>query len=415
MIQRIQQQSYKGTIVIPPSKSDSQRAILCAGLAFGTSILKNVGISADELAMIATIRKFGARIQYLNEKELEVRGVGGLLFNSTDQIEVGESGLGVRLLTAIASTSNLEVSIQGEGSLLKRDLSFFERVLPQMGVQVTSNNGKLPLKVKGPIQGGNYNVDGSESSQYISGLLMAFPFSETDTQLNVENLKSKLYVQMTLATLKSFGISVHQSSDVFTIPRNQNFSASDYQIDGDWSSASCWLAASALGCDISVQGLSLSSLQADKQLLNAFLVANCQVIHSENGISIEGKNRKAFHFDATDCPDLFPALTVFAVLTEGESRIKGIHRLANKESDRASTLKSEFEKLGASIRFEGDEMCILGGKVLKGTTVSSHNDHRIAMCLAIAGMFTSEEIEIHHAESVAKSYPDFWMDLERLA
>lgn len=414
MIQRIQQHIYKGAIVIPPSKSDSQRALLCAGLAFGTSILKNVGASADELAMITTIRKLGARIQYLNDKELEVRGIGGLIFNSTDHIEVGESGLGVRLLTGIASTSNLEVTIHGEGSLLKRDLSFFERVLPKMGVQVTSNNGKLPIKVKGPIQGGNYSIDGSESSQYISGLLMAFPFSEIDTQLNVENLKSKPYVQMTLATLKSFGISVQESSDVFTIPGNQNYSASNYQIDGDWSSASCWLVASALGCDISVQGLSLSSLQADNQLLNAFLASNCEVIHSENGISIEGKNRKAFNFDATDCPDLFPALTVFAVLTEGESRIKGIHRLKNKESDRATTLKSEFEKLGASIRFEDDEMCILGGKALNGTTVSSHNDHRIAMCLAIAGMFTSEEIEIHHAESVAKSYPDFWKDLEGL-
>lgn len=414
MIQKVSKKNYSGTIHIPASKSDAQRAILCAGLAFGTSLLHNVGDSDDEKAMLSTLRKFGARIQYRENGVLEIRGIGSLMFNSIDQLNAGESGLGVRLLTALASTSNMAITITGGGSLLQRDLSFFDTYFPQMGVEIASNNGKLPIEVKGPLLGGNYTVDGSESSQYISGLLMALPFAEDNSILRVENLKSKSYVDMTIKTMEAFGIMTQREGDEFTIKGNQNYSAADYLIDGDWSSASCWLVASALGCEVTVSGLSMSSLQADKELLEVLTSSNCKIHQSEKGISVDGSERQPFDVDLTDCPDLFPAVTLFASLTNGVSKIKGVDRLANKESNRGLTLQSEFAKLGCKIELIEDEMIIYGGSFLKGGNVSSHHDHRIAMCLAIAGIFSNTEIEIENAEAVSKSYPRFWQDLALL-
>lgn len=414
MIQKVSKKNYSGVIDIPASKSDAQRAILCAGLAFGTSLLQNVGNSDDEKAMLATLRKFGARIQYRENRVLEIRGIGSLMFNSTDEINVGESGLGVRLLTALASTSNLAITINGGGSLLQRDLSFFDTYLPPMGVEVTSHNGKLPIQVKGPLLGGNYTVDGSESSQYVSGLLMALPFAEDNSLLKVVNLKSVSYVAMTLKTMEAFGISIQRMDDHFSISGNQNYSATDYIIDGDWSSASCWLVASALGLEVSVIGLSTESLQADRQLLEALRCANCTINEQGIGISVDGANRKPLEFDLTHCPDLFPALTVFASLTAGVSWLKGVSRLANKESNRGLTLQSEFAKLGCKIELLDDNMIIYGRSYLDGANVSAHGDHRIAMCLGIAGMFSEGGLCIDGAEVVSKSYPGFWNDLVAL-
>jgi len=414
VIQVIKKQNYQGIIAIPPSKSDSQRAILCAGLAFGISVLSNVGKSDDEKVMISTIRSLGARIHFKDEKTLEIKGVGGLQLNSIKKIELGESGLGARLLISIAATSTQSIELNGEGSLLDRDMSFFENYLPKMGVEITSNNFKLPIIVKGPIKGGNYSVDGGQSSQYISGLLMALPFANEATVLKVTDLKSRPYVYMTLGTLKHFGIDVRELGDHYFIRENQQFSGKDYTIDGDWSSASYWLVASALGIDVSVKGLSMNSLQADKSILQAFLSANCEIINSKEGIRIKGKNRVPFSFDATDCPDLFPALVVLACFTKGKSVLKGVNRLANKESHRANTLKQEFEKLGFKIELIDNEMLIHGGGDVKGCRCGSHHDHRIAMCLAIVGMFSDEGIEIEDSEVVTKSYPGFWEDLRLL-
>ncbi len=397
MIKKVFPADYHGIISIPPSKSDSQRAILCAALANDESELVNIGESADELAMLeaAEIIK--------NTKEIK-------------SIFIGESGLGVRLLTAIAAVFDHEIEISGHGSLLNRDLSFFERFLPQMGVKVQSNQGKLPLKIQGPIQGGSYEVDGSDSSQYISGLLMALPLAKTDSILLVKNLKSVPYVEMTLKTLKAFGIHIDVSGSTYSIKGNQSYKACSYQIDGDWSSASCWLIASTLGKNISVKGLSMSSLQADRQLLNALMSANCKVIRSDEGISIDGGQRETMNFDASDCPDLFPALAIYSALTEGENRIKGIHRLENKESNRAVALKVELGKLGVRVVLDADndEMIIFGKNRISGGKVNAWNDHRIAMSMAILGLFTTSEMEIEGAESVSKSYPSFWEDLEGL-
>lgn len=410
---QITAKKHSGTILIPPSKSDSQRALLIASLGNGLSTLHNVGSSEDEKAMIENIQQIGATIEWIDKKTLKVQG--GVNQHPIHEINCGESGLGLRLLTAIATLMSSPVKMVGSGSLLNRNHNFFERFFPQMNVEVVSNEGKLPITIKGPLHAGTFRVDGSESSQYISGLLIAFSQTEGQTSLIVENSSSTPYIDMTLQTLRHFGVKIGAENSIYVINGRQSIQPTDYTIDGDWSSASFWLVASALGLDISVDGLSMTSKQADKAILNAFISANCRVLNTENGIVIDGSNRTALDFDATNCPDLFPALATYSALTLGISKIKGVHRLANKESDRGKALVEEFQKLGVFIKIEGDYMLIEGGSKIKSATVHSHHDHRIAMCLAILGLVSQLEITIETAEAVGKSYPNFWSDLEQLS
>jgi 3-phosphoshikimate 1-carboxyvinyltransferase len=402
---------YAGIIQIPSSKSDTQRAVLATALCKGTSILSNIGNSKDEVAMIEAVQKLGAQVIAIESNKTEIAGIQE--FPSDVKIDMHESGLGFRLIANVCAAHTGSFEIIGSGSLSKRPMHFFEEILPLFGAKVKSQNGYIPIEIEGPMHGSEISLDGSLSSQYLSGLLMALPLLENESRLTVKNLKSIPYIEMTINTLSQFGIEIkHQDFEQFVIAGKQKYLATSYEIEGDWSAASYWLVASALGQEIGVSGLLLTSLQADKAILKAFEAANCNVIFGENQIAIEGNERKSFQFDATHCPDLFPALTTFAAFCDGRSDIKGISRLKHKESDRGEVLKLEFEKLGINIVLneQDDMMHIYGKNSIEGGKVSSHNDHRIAMCLAIAGMFSETEIEIDQAESVEKSYLDFWGD-----
>lgn len=405
--------SLFGSVQIPPSKSDSQRAILAASLSTSTTVLYNIGVSNDEKSMMENCSLLGAKFNHVGDGKYIVEGIQAFPQKAT--LNVGESGLGLRLITAVCAAHNGEFHITGEGSILERNQTFFEEHLTQLGVSVESNDGFLPLKIVGPISGGELVVDGSMSSQFLSGLLMALPLIEANSTLKVNNLKSVPYVKMTLNTLNDFGVQINYTTfDEFNIPGNQNYNTERYAIQSDWSSASYWLVASALGHDIKLVGLLLDTNQADVELLEALTKANCAVVADETGIHVDGTNRKPFSFDATHCPDLFPALVSFACFCDGITTLKGVHRLKNKESDRGVVLKEEFEKLGASIEISEDQMTIDGSKLLRGANVDSHNDHRIAMCLAVTGINLEGEMKISGAEAVNKSYPEFWNHLDSL-
>lgn len=413
MIKTVIPGKYEGRIAIPSSKSDGQRAILAAALAKGTSTLHNTGNSKDEQSMLEAIRELGAEIEFTAEKTAEITGIQQ--FPESAVLNMHESGLGVRLMTSVCAAHTGKYTIIGNGSSLNRPMYFFEETLPLFNTKVTTNNGFLPLEIEGKMKGSDVTLDGSQSSQYISGMMMALPLIDTESRLTVNNLKSIPYLQMTLNTLAKFGISIlHQNFEQFIIAGQQKYLSTTYTIEGDWSSASYWLVASALGQNITVDGLSMYSLQADKAIIHAFETANCTIHYIDEGIQIHGRNRKAFQFDATHCPDLFPALVTFAAFCDGRSDISGVHRLTHKESNRGTVLKSEFEKIGVNIVLDGDVMHVYGKEAIEGGKVNSHNDHRIAMCLAIAGMFSDAPVEIEDAESVGKSYLDFWKDLEKL-
>ena len=409
----IHPQKRQGIIHVPASKSDSQRALLASALANGESKLFNVGNSKDELAMLSTIQQLGAKTIKQNDNTTLVIGIQK--FPKVAELNMEESGLGIRLISSICAAHEGFFTIYGSGSLKNRPLTFFEETLPKFKAEISSNNGFIPLKIKGAMQGSTVEMNGSESSQYISGMLMALPLLKENSIIRVSNIKSLPYLQMTLNTLNKFGIEIlHQNYEEFSIKGNQNYTPTTYTVEGDWSSASYWLVASALGSNIELSGLSMTSLQADKKILEAFEKANCTIKLSHNKISIDGSNRKAFQFDATHCPDLFPALATFAALCEGITEIKGVERLIHKESNRGIVLQQEFAKIGVAIKLDRDMMFIEGKSTIGGGKISSHNDHRIAMSFAIAGLFSSEKIEITEAQAVSKSYPSFWDDLESL-
>jgi 3-phosphoshikimate 1-carboxyvinyltransferase len=410
----IKARKLKGRVAIPPSKSDGQRALLSAAMSRGTSVIENLGFSDDESAMLKNIQVLGAKVARKTEENIAITGIAS--FPEIIDLNIGESGLGLRLLSGICATQKGTHKITGTGSVLKRDQSFFEQNLNKYGADVTSENGKLPLIFKGVINHNFIEVDGSKSSQYISGLLMGLALKKRYCKLNVRNLKSKPYVDMTIDTMAQFGVQVkNENYQTFELYADKSFSSTTYTVESDWSSASYWLVAAAVGAEVILEGLSLNSSQADIRFLDALQLAGCEVEEVKGGLKINANNLKAFNFDATDCPDLFPALLVLAAKCKGRTVLKGVLRLANKESDRGVVLQQEFGKLGVYIELCEDEMIIEGESILKRGVVSSNNDHRIAMSLAILGTTIDGGIEIEGAEAVSKSYPEFWEHLDLLS
>jgi 3-phosphoshikimate 1-carboxyvinyltransferase len=413
-IRSVKPGNRKGIVHVPPSKSDAQRALLCAGLSKGKSLVANVGQSADERSMLDAISALGAEVTKHDDGNIAVVGIESIPSDLT--INANESGLGARLLTAVCSSGIGPVTVSGSGSLNTRTMHFFEDVLPKFGIKLTAFTGHLPITVQGPMHGNSIEMDGALSSQFISGLLMALPLAQGDSQITVLNLASKPYVNMTLRTLAAFGIKIKRDEgDTFHIAGGQGYQATSYVVEGDWSAASCWLTAAALGADISIQGLSPSSAQADKQMLAALMSAGCSVHFTPDGIRVNGSKKHPFEFNAHDCPDLFPALVALAAHIPGTSIIEGANRLIHKESHRAEALILEFQKLGIQIEQKENALFIHGESSIVGNQVDAHNDHRIAMALGVCGLFSQGPMTISGAESVSKSYPAFWDTMGALA
>lgn len=394
------------SVVIPPSKSYAQRAIMGATLCRETTLLKSVGESADVQHLIHIAEQLGASVKQTGD-ELEITG-----FNAPvkSQLNVGESGLGVRLVTSIASVLHGNFKITGKGSLLRRPMSEFEAFLPQLGVTCITSDGFLPLELTGNAKGGTVELDGSLSSQYLSGLLMALPIAPQHSIINVHHLKSKPYIDITLDVLRSFNINIeHSNYSTFKMEGNQRYqSPGIYTVEGDYSGASNWMVYGAINGTICIEGLNPNTVQGDSAMLDALKKAGVNYHWTAQTLTVEKSTIHPFEFDANECPDLFPALVVLATAAKGKTVLKGVGRLTHKESNRATVLQKEFGRLGLKIELEGDEMHILGGGELKTGEIHSHNDHRIAMAGAIAAGLTRKGISILEAESVGKSYPDFW-------
>ncbi|HET7116765.1 MAG TPA: 3-phosphoshikimate 1-carboxyvinyltransferase, partial [Hanamia sp.] len=300
----------------------------------------------------------------------------------------------------------------------KRPMNFFDEILPLLDVEVNSNDGKLPVTLRGPLHPKNITVDGSLSSQFLTGLLFAFAKSCTvPVSITVRDLSSRPYIDLTISVLKDFGVRIdNRNYEVFTIHPRKPLPAHSikYTVEGDWSSASFLLVAGAIAGEVTLKGADLNSAQGDKNIMEALYDCGAEVNIHQNDITIKKNNLKAFEFDATHCPDLFPPLVALAGYCEGSTTIKGVNRLLHKESNRAIALRDEFRKMNVEVELNGDFMTIYGGKELKGAKVSSHNDHRIAMATAVAALSAKGNTIIHDAEAVNKSYPGFYKDLKSL-
>ncbi|HWI90709.1 MAG TPA: 3-phosphoshikimate 1-carboxyvinyltransferase [Flavisolibacter sp.] len=414
----VQPAKLSGTITAPTSKSAMQRACAAALLKGGKTVLHNPGVSDDDKAALDIIQQLGAKVE---GKDDDIIITSNGVHAVSNEINCGESGLSVRMFTSIAALSDKEIMINGRGSLVKRPLSFFNEVLPQLDVQCESNNGLLPLKIKGPLQPKNNEVDGSLSSQFLTGLLFAYSAANaSDVAIKVNNLNSKPYIDLTLKLMADFGLKTPENKNYeeFYFPKKSTAEFShdnfNYTVEADWSGAAFLLVAGAISGNIIVKGLDVFSAQADKAILQALIQSETNISVTGDQIEIRESKLKAFHFNATDCPDLFPPLVALASYCEGTSVIEGVHRLTHKESNRALTLQEEFGKMGIKISFQDDLMLIKGGTGVKNAKVSSRHDHRIAMACAVAALKADGEVVINDAQAVNKSYPQFWAHLQKL-
>ena len=404
----------KGIVTPPSSKSYAQRAIALSLLAKGQSILRNIEFCKDTRYALKCIEALGAKVTFIDESTI---AIDGGLNPITDTLLVGESGLATRLFTPIASLHHSPISIQGEGTLLHRPMMLMIEPLRQLGVKVLDGGGHLPIQVQGPIHGGKIEVDGSFSSQFITGLLLALPMAQEETTLKVKNPVSTPYIDMTIDTARSFGVEImHNEGDYteFFIEGGQEYTPTDLSIEGDWSGASTILVAGALAGEVTLKNLSTLSKQADTAICRALERAGAGLIIEQDSITVQKRPLKGFTFDATNCPDLFPALAALAAAAEGETTLIGTSRLRHKESDRAETIRQEYEKLGIEVDLSEDNiMKIKGGEIHPATTFS-HNDHRIAMSIAVSALRCKGEVVIENAECVEKSYPTFFEDLDSI-
>ena len=451
---------------MPVSKSFAQRAIIAAALADGTSHLRGYTPCGDNEAALQVARNLGAEVN-VNGNEVTINGIsaqlGGL---NLPELHVGESGLLTRMLIPLmAQLSPDPVSFTGEKTLLGRPLTgakeimdaFEADVIPLKSDVIPSDTNvipseveespsivRVPLTVKGPLKAGRAEISGKHGSQLISGLLMALPFAEKNSSLIVHEPKSIPYMFITLEVLKKFGIKIGNdmlggpdflASDgdwslctemVFKVKGGQKYKAADIDLEGDWSAAANFLVAGAIFGKAELQGLDTTSLQADLSIMDILMDAGAslsQLDGDRGNITVQRAPLKAFRVDASNCPDLFPIISVLAAFCQGTSRLAGVGRLANKESDRARAIMEMLTQMGVPACVEGDEMVIEGHSLaqrlldnclLKGGLYTSHHDHRMVMALKVASLGADGPISIDDEQCVAKSFPQFHEIFDKL-
>jgi len=398
-----------GTIAAPPSKSVGQRLLLAAALAEGPCVIRNTGGCGDVVAAMEAASGLGADVRFAGE-DIEVRGGsrprGG-------RLDCGESATVMRMVAPIAALFPERFSLDGSGSLRRRPMEMIVDPLRSLGVECATASGFPPVSVRGPLRGGRVAVDGSLTSQLASGLLMALPLCREDSEVEVRNAVSRGYLDLTLAVMARFGVAADadRDKDRFRVRGGQAYRQGIYAVEGDWSAAAFWLVAGAVAGRTIVTNLPAD--QPDSAILEALRAAGAEVERSGDSAGSARADLRGFEFDATECPDLFPPLVALACFCPGTSVLRGAGRLRHKESDRAAALEEEFRRIGADVTVSGDLMAIRGGR-LRGGTIRSRGDHRIAMAGAVAGLASEEGVAVEGHECAAKSYPEFFDDLDAL-
>ncbi len=436
----------RGRVSLPPSKSMSIRALAAIFLAGRDTSLKGAWpkdgtqVCEDVQAAYRVVRSVGS--QFAKEDIWPHAALPGR-DHSRRQLDCGESALALRMFAPILALSSYIYCLRGRTTLITRPIDFVIEGLRELGCWCESLN-TLPtlsimenlketgrwetrdaslslsrpiLLVQGPLRGGKYKVNAGGSSQFLSGLLMALPLAEKDSILEVEHLASQPYIDLTLDVMESFGVrATHDNYKVFHIPGRQTYRARKIAIEGDWSGGANFIVGASLFGDLRIGPLWKNSLQADKAILEAIGKAGGSWAWGAGSQLKVYKtdNLQGFEFDASKCPDLFPPLVALAVHCKGTTSINGIDRLFHKESNRALALLEEYSKVGANIRLEGNNMIVEGGVLPGGASISARGDNRIAMSLAIAALGAENPIEIEGKHTVSKSFPDFWVELEKV-
>lgn len=406
----------RGSVKIPPSKSMAHRAIICASLSKGCSVISNIDFSEDIIATIEGMKSLGADIK-IDKDKLIINGENTLKDSKFKVIDCNESGSTLRFLVPISLIEENKVNFIGKGNLGKRPLNTYYEIFKEQKIKYSYEKEELNLNIEGRLRGGEFKVKGDISSQFISGLLFTLPLLKEDSKIVITtNLESRGYIDLTLDMLKRFGIVIENNNyREFLIQGNQKYKPISYKVEGDYSQAAFYFSAGALGSNINCFNLNLNSYQGDKEIIE--ILKRTGAILKENkdkSLSMCYRELNKTIIDASQCPDIIPVLTVVSALSKGETRIINGRRLRIKECDRLSAICKELNKLGANIKELEGGLIIYGVKELKGGEVYSHKDHRIAMSLAIASTRCKEEVTIEETDCVKKSYPGFWEDFKAL-
>ncbi len=411
----IRPKKLKGTLPIIPSKSYSHRAIIAASLAKGVSVIKNVLYSEDIKRTIEACQAFGAKIKCCDDY-LEIEGASGVK-RVEACINAGESGSTIRFMIPILLTTPEEMTFIGMNHLVKRPLDIYFDIFNQQGITFSKGENYLPLTTKGGLKSGVFNIPGDVSSQFITGLLFALPLLEGESIINiVGKLESKAYIDLTLDILSRFGIKIENREYAsFIVKGRQEYNASDYTIEGDYSQAAFFLAMGALGNDVKLACMNLNSLQGDRKVLEDIKALNGIICYEDELLFAKADELKGNVIDFAQSPDLGPVLSVLAAVSKGETEFINAQRLRIKECDRISCMRTELNKLGAKVSESEAEMYFEGVKGLDGSLhLDCHNDHRIAMSLAVASTVCQNNLLLKGAECVKKSYPHFWSDFKKI-
>ncbi len=405
--------SLNGTVTLPPSKSVAHRAIICAALSKGKSVISPIDLSNDIKATISCMKNLGAEIS-LKDKVLTVDGTH--LFQNKDVVlDCGESGSTLRFLIPVAAAGSVNAEFIGRGLLPERPIGIYLDALPKKNVKCTTEGG-LPLKIEGQLTSGIFEIPGNVSSQFITGLLLSLPLLDGDSEIILTSeAQSVGYIDMTLSVMKSFGVSAEPTSKGWKIKGGQQYRSTDYTVEGDWSQAAFFMTAAALGGKITIDNLDLNSAQGDKACIDIYAKFGAKIDISENGnITVTHDKLTGIHIDASDIPDMVPALAVMAALSEGTTVISGAERLRIKECDRLAAMRDGLSRLGADICETDDGLIINGVPIFHGAETEGYNDHRIVMSLSAAAVGCDGDIIISDMESINKSYPSYFEDFKKL-
>ncbi|MBQ3008022.1 MAG: 3-phosphoshikimate 1-carboxyvinyltransferase [Oscillospiraceae bacterium] len=399
-----------GMVKIPPSKSMAHRAIICACLARGESVISNIDYSVDITTTIDCMRKLGAVIDCYDNCVV-INGIEDFSHTSDSYIQCNESGSTLRFLIPLFSLTGKKVTFTGKNRLLKRPLKIYEDMFTSQGLYFSQTDEAVT--VEGALSAGEYTLAGNISSQFISGLLFTLPLLENDSTIKIlPPCESRSYINLTIQMLSRFGIDIQWKDDLtLFVKGGQKYVARNETVEGDFSRFAFFAVLSAINSTVLITGMNPDSIQGDRQILDVLSAAGCDIKYENNGYLISASDLSAVDTDLKNCPDLGPILCTLAMFSRGESHISNTSRLKLKESDRAFAMKTECGKMGCSITVTENDMYITGGCKSPVQTISGWNDHRIVMATAIALTVLGGEIE--GCEAITKSYPSFFDDLKK--
>lgn len=410
---KIYPSKISGRVKVPSSKSVVHRALIASSLSNKESIISNVDFNEDIYATIAALKVLGAKIT-TSDNTIEVIGLN--LNNKLDVVEIdaNESGSTLRFIIPLASYLANKVIISGSERLMERPLNIYQDLYIDEGLIFKDGAKK---EIIGSLSGGHYQIDGSVSSQFLSGLMFLLPIIVQDSKIEVlPPFESKPYVDLTIETFKKYNINITSKGDTYFIKGGQSYLPYNLSAEGDYSQAAFFAVLGAINNEVVIENLNLDSVQGDRAILAMLLSLNVKIEELDKAVKVYKSNISSKTIDLANTPDLGPILCVLGLFSEAYIKLINVKRLRIKESDRLLAIKSQLEKIGAKVILEENSITVfkLDTFLDKEIVVSGENDHRIVMAMAIAATSLKAPLIINGADAINKSYPNFFNDLSNL-